>query len=98
MLSVGKIADREQFMKDVQQLPEQVRGEIMTAAEEFQAIGEVKGLEKGLKKGREEGREEGQEKTAINLLKEGSDPQFVARITELELAVILKLQAQRERS
>ena len=91
-LSVGKVVDPKQFIKDIRQLPEQIRGELMTAAEQFQAMGEEKGLEKGLKEGLEKGREE----VAINLLKEGTDPQFVARIAKLEFAVILKLQAQLE--
>lgn len=89
MLGVGKIANVEQFVKDVWQLPEPIRGELMTAAEQLEAIGEKKGLKKGLEKGREEGREE----VAINLLKEGTEPQFVARISGLELDVVLKLQA-----
>ena len=89
MLSVGKLADVEQFIKDARQLPEPTRGEIMTAAEQLQAMGEERGMEKGLEKGREE--------VAMNLLKEGLDPRFVARNAKLELAVIVKLKAQLEK-
>jgi len=32
--------------------------------------------------------------TALNLLKEGTDPQFVARMTDLPLEQVLQLQAQ----
>lgn len=60
----------------------------MTAAEKLEALGEERGLEKG--------REEGREEVAINSLKEGVDPQFVARITGLELAVIQRLKAELE--
>ena len=94
MFIVGNINNVEQFIEDIQQLPEPIRGEFMTAAEKLQAMGEVKGLRKGREEGREEGLEEGLEKVAINSLKEGVDPQFVARITGLELAVILKLKAR----
>ncbi|NQZ10952.1 MAG: hypothetical protein HRT35_27685 [Algicola sp.] len=45
---------------------------------------------------REQGREQGLELVAINSLKEGADPRFVARITGMKLAVILKLKAQLE--
>ena len=112
MFSVGTIANVKWFAQAIKQLPEPVRGEIMTAAEQFKAWGREEGLEKGreegreegrekgrvegLEKGREEGIEEGLEKAAIYSLKEGIDPQFVARITGLELAVILKLKAQLE--
>ena len=44
----------------------------------------------------ERGREHGLELAAINLLKEGSDPRFVAKITNIELAVVIKLKAQLE--
>lgn len=100
MFGVGNIANPEQLIKDAQRLPKPVRGEIMTAAEKFQAMGEVRGLEKGREIGIEEGLEKGLEKgfetTAINALKEGADPRFVERITGLELAFILKLKAQLE--
>ena len=58
----------------------------MTAAEKLRALGREEGLEQGIEKGLE--------KVAINSLKEGVDPQFVARITGLKLTVILKLKAQ----
>ena len=45
----------------------------MTAAEKLQAMGE----------------EKGREQVAINSLKEGVNPQFVARITGLELTAIV---------
>ena len=102
MLIVGNIVNAKQLIQDIQHLPEPIRGKTMTAAEKLRALGREEGLEqgieKGLEKGREEGREEGLEEgleqVAINSLKEGVDPQFVARITGLKLTVILKLKAQ----
>ena len=55
------------------------------------------GEKKSHKEGLEEVLEKGLEKVAINALKEGVDPQFVARITGLELAVIFKLKARLEK-
>ena len=54
----------------------------MTAAEKIEEYVEQKGIEK----------------VAVNLLKEDAEPGYVARITELELADILKLKAQFEQS
>jgi predicted transposase/invertase (TIGR01784 family) len=82
LLNVGNTADIEQFIKGGQRLPEPVRGEFMTIAEKLRAMGA------------EEGKVEGIEEVANSLLKEGVEPRFVARVTKLELAVVLKLQAQ----
>jgi hypothetical protein len=38
----------------------------------------------------------GQERVAISLLKDGAEPIFIARNTEIDLADILKLKAQLE--
>jgi predicted transposase/invertase (TIGR01784 family) len=104
LIKVGNIVDVEQLIQGIQNFPEPIRGELMTAAEKLQAMGEErgeerglkKGEEKGLKKGEERGEEKGLKKVAINSLKEGVDPKFVARITGLEMAVILKLKAELE--
>ncbi|MFT4926646.1 MAG: flagellar biosynthesis/type III secretory pathway protein FliH [Phenylobacterium sp.] len=88
MLFVGNIVDIKQFVQGIAKLPESIRGEAMTAAEQLRALGR--------EEGREEGLEEGTVKVAINSLKEGIEPRFVARITGLELAVILKLKARLE--
>ncbi|MFT5164144.1 MAG: hypothetical protein ACI9FJ_002745 [Alteromonadaceae bacterium] len=78
LLNVGDTADVEQFIKGGQRLPEPVRGEFMTIAEKLRAMGA----------------EEGKEEVAVSLLKEGVEPKFVARVTKLELAAVLKLQAE----
>jgi predicted transposase/invertase (TIGR01784 family) len=90
ILNVGNTAEVEKFIKNGSQLPEPVRGEFMTIAEQLRAMG----AEEGRVQGREEGKEEGKEEVAINLLKDGADPHFVARISGLDLAVIIKLKAQ----
>lgn len=87
LLVVGNVTDVQQFVANAKQLPQPVKGEIMTAAEQLIALGREEGLEKGLEKGREENRTE----VAINLLKEDAEPKFVARITGLDLTVVEKL-------
>lgn len=94
LLNVGNIEDINQFVQKSKELPDNVRGEIMTAAEKLKSIG----WEEGLKEGREEGIIKGQEKTAVNLLKEGADIQFVARITDLDVAVVQKLKTELDNS
>ena len=120
MLIVGNIVNLKQFVQGIAQLPEPIRGETMTAAEQLRAQGREEGLEEGMEKGMEKGIEKGMEKgiekgiekgmekgmergiekgtvkVAINSLKEGIEPRFIARITGLDLAVILKLKAQLE--
>ncbi|MFT5162000.1 MAG: putative transposase/invertase (TIGR01784 family) [Alteromonadaceae bacterium] len=94
MVGVGNIADIELFIKNAQQLPEPVRGEVMTAAEKLRAMGAEEGRQAGHQEGRQKGLEEGKQEIAINLLKEKVDPLFIARITGFELTVILALKEQ----
>lgn len=51
----------------------------MTIAEQFEARGVAKGIAKGIAE------------TALNFLKEGTDPQFVAKVTGLSPEEITKL-------
>lgn len=90
LLGVGNAEDIEQFIDESWRLPEPVRGEFMTIAEQLKDIGR--------EEGREEGRIETQEQVAIRLLKEGCETKFAAKIAGLELAVVLKLKAQLEQS
>ncbi len=96
LLVVGNITDIEQFIINVQRLPESMRGDFMAAAEQLRAMGTEKGHEEDLEKDFEEGLEKGKKEVAINLLKEDVDPQFIARITGLELTAILELKEQLE--
>ena len=56
---------------------------------------ENKGIQKGIQVGRQEGIQEGMQKaivkTAIELLKEGSSVEFVAKVTKLPIREIEKL-------
>ncbi len=89
MFSVGTVANVKQFVKNIGQLPEPIRGEFMTAAEQLQELGAERGREEGLEKGKKE--------VAINLLKEGVEPRLIARTTGLGLASILELKEQLEK-
>lgn len=60
----------------------------MTIAEQLEARGEARG--------KAEGEIEGIKKTALNLLKEGTDPQFVAKVTGLSLDDVKRLQGDAE--
>lgn len=52
------------------------------------------GLEEGRAEGREEGKQEEKMQNAINFLKLGAEPGFVARGTRLDLNTVLELQKQ----
>ena len=69
-------------------------GDFLTIAEKLRAMGAAKAREEGIGVGRVEGIEVGREEVAVNSLKEGVEPAFVARITGLDLAVVLKLKAK----
>ncbi|MCJ8268048.1 MAG: Rpn family recombination-promoting nuclease/putative transposase [Psychrosphaera sp.] len=96
MLKKGNIDEAEPLLAAIDKLPATIRGEFMTAAEKIKELGIEIGEEQGVKKGRKEGREEERVDIAINLLKDGVDPSFVARNTGLELAVVLELKAQHQ--
>jgi predicted transposase/invertase (TIGR01784 family) len=65
------------------------------ALEEGMEKGMEKGLEKGLEEGMEKGLEKGMEKAAeniaVNLLRNGANPEFIAKGTGLSLEKILRL-------
>jgi hypothetical protein len=75
LLGTGNATNVEQFIQEGWRLREPIRGEMMTIAEQLQAMGE----------------EKAREEIALRSLREGADPRFVERITGLELSVILKL-------
>lgn len=82
LLTVGSVEDVAYLIEQSHQLVEPVRGEIMTIAEQLEA----RGAEKAEKQTREE--------VAIASLKEGIAPQTVAKISQLDLAFILKLKTR----
>ena len=53
-----------------------------------------KGLKRGLKRGKLEGIKEGKAQTAIQLLKEGLDTEFIAKVTGLSKKEIDRLKAK----
>lgn len=77
-------------------LPEDERSDIMaTTAERLLEKGIKQGIEKGIEKGIKKGRKEGVEKgvitTAVNMLKEGSEVEFISRVTGLPIEKIIEL-------
>ena len=81
-LKAGNVADIETLVAESYRLPQPIGETFMTIAEQLEARGEAKGKAEGLKT------------TARNLLKEGSDPQFVARVTGLSQDVVEQLHAE----
>ena len=67
-------------------LPQEIRGDVMTIAEQLMEMGELKGVEKT------------KHETATKALKEGADPRFVSRITDLDLATVLKIKEEIEQA
>ena len=82
MLSVGNFPDINKLVEQAQSLPQPLRGEFMTGAEQLKAIG----MEKGIDQNREE--------ITINLRRENAEPKFIAKVTEFDLATVLKLKAE----
>ena len=84
-LKAGNVADIDTLITESHQLPQPIGETFMTIAEQLEARGEARGEAKG--------KAEGLKTTARNLLKEGTDPQFVAKVTGLSLEAIEQLQA-----
>lgn len=84
VLSVGNTKDIAKFVEQSHELPEPMRGEIMTIAEQLEARGEARGLKTG------------QNQVIMSLLKNGADPKYVASMAEVELSEVLKLKTQLE--
>jgi len=79
--STGNIIDAQAFIEQTSQCAsEPLRGEVMTIAEKLQELGMQKGMQD----------------VALNLLREGTDPAFVARVTKLSLEEIQRLQYSME--
>lgn len=69
-------------------LTPELRGETMTLAEHYRQVG----LEKGIREGLREGIKEGINKVALELLQNGSEIDFVAKVTKLSLEEIKSIQ------
>ena len=86
MLSTGNVIDVDDFLKQTQELPQPLGDEIMTAAEKLEARGEARGEVRG--------KAEEKRGVAMNMIKEGCEPQLIARVTGLQLAAIQALKAE----
>jgi predicted transposase YdaD len=89
MLYTGNIGDVGGFLEQGHdRLAAPIRSEFMTIADKLKAL--------GAQEGREEGRQEGESSTketvAVRLLREGTEPQFVVKVTDLSLKEVLRLQ------
>ena len=76
----------------------EVESKIASAIEKGMEKGMERGLERGMEKGREEGREEGELNKSLeiarNMLFEGCEPVFIAKITQLPMDQIKALQKE----
>ena len=88
MAKTGNIIDATVFRKRIDDLPTEIRGDVMTAAEKLMELGKIQGVEKG--------DQDRQRSVAAKALKEGADPRFVSRITDLDLETVLKIKAEIE--
>jgi predicted transposase/invertase (TIGR01784 family) len=79
----GNVDDIDHLVEESHHLSKPIGETFMTIAEQFEARGEAKGRAEGEARLR---------KTARNLLKEGTDPQFVAKVTGLTLDEVKRLQ------
>ncbi|MEX1056183.1 MAG: Rpn family recombination-promoting nuclease/putative transposase, partial [Natronospirillum sp.] len=87
----GNVIDIDHLVEESHRLPKPIGETFMTIAEQLEARGIAKGEAKGEAKGKAEGKVEGITETALNLLKEGTNPQFVAKVTGLSLEDVMKL-------
>ena len=92
LLSILNNDDVEQVLDELtESLPQQIKGEIMSVADQLRQQGMEKGIKQGVEKGRQEGMEKGLEKVAINLLKKGQAVSFVAQMTGLPKSKVQSL-------
>jgi predicted transposase/invertase (TIGR01784 family) len=88
----ANIQDANTFLEICyERVSEPVRRTLMTIAEQIELAGVEKGIKKGMEKGRKKGIEEGIEKTALNMLKLGSDREFVCKVTGLSAEEVNQL-------
>lgn len=85
LLERGELSDRKAFFKLIDtQISHEVGEKIMSLAEQLKEEGRIEG--------KLEGKLEGEKEIAKRLLKEGSEPDFVAKVTGLSLDKIKTLQ------
>ena len=78
--SKGEVTDDDAFFDLIRtQISPEIEESVMSLAKKFQ------------QKGRQEGRQEGIKETAISMLMDGADPQFVAKHTRLTLEELIEM-------
>jgi len=87
-IGTGNVNDIDHLVEESHRLPQPIGDTFMTIAEQLEARGEAKGRAEG----EALGEVKGVKKTAFNLLKEGTDPLFVAKVTGLSLDDVKRLQ------
>lgn len=89
VLERGEMNDKEAFNRLIKtQVSPEVGEKVMSLGEQLYAEGIQKGIQKGMQKGVQQRNIE----IAERLLKEGVEPAFIAKITELPLFKIKELQ------
>ena len=82
LFAVGKIQDKRKFIANVNKLPNPIRGEMMTFADELRAEGIDIGINQGV------------EQVAINCIKEGLPDNLTAQVTGLSLERIAQIREE----
>ena len=82
LFTVGKIHDKQKFIENVNKLPNPIRGEMMTFADELRDEGRTEGIDIGV------------EKVAINGIKEGIPDNLIAQLTGLSLERIAQIKEE----
>ena len=88
VVGTGNVIDLDQLIEESHRLPQPIGDTFMTIATQLEARGEARGEAKG--------KIEGKIETARNLLQEGADPQFVAKVTGLSIDDVKRLQNHAE--
>ncbi len=90
IMLVGNVSNQEEFVKQLNTIPV-VREKIMgTLARKFQEEGISQGISQGIDRGRVENKKE----TARIMLAEGSDINFIIKVTKLTIEEINKLKSE----
>ena len=91
MIEVKSVPNVNELIEKNRTLPTNIRSEIMTIAEQYEARGEARGEKRGIVKGEAIGEVKGKIVVAINLLKEGIDKSLIAKTTTLDMSKIDEL-------
>jgi predicted transposase/invertase (TIGR01784 family) len=98
-VEAGNIIDTAEFYRLSEQVPAPIKEKVMTIAEKLKRdgwemgreSGLAEGIEKGIEKGIEQGLFAAKRENAINMLKLGSDVEFVCKVTGLSVEEVTHL-------